>query len=172
MAAPTPPSSGLTCSLSVPVGEATLPQIHTVRPTSPETQLSITPNRLVTGIARLRFLNKALFCCIVKTPTLTCARRHRRKNFYTLFIRDATNNWLRVFSYLFVAVKRREWELCGWSTDLNLKGCAVIGRGESGQLYYTSPLSIHNMTSAGECIQSEALNVDTPFVASHSLGSR
>ena len=72
------------------------PNSHS-RTHSPETQLSISPNRLVSGIARLRFLNKALFCCIVKTPTLTCARRHRGKNFYTLFIRDATNNWLRVF---------------------------------------------------------------------------
>lgn len=38
----------------------------------------------------------------------------------------------------------------------------VIGRGESGQLCCTSPLSIYNATVAGECIQSEALNVDTP----------
>lgn len=61
----------------------------------------------------------------------------------------------------FLVLKRGEWEVADWSTDLNLKGCAVIGRGESGQLCYTSPLSIHNMTAAGECIQSEALNVDT-----------
>lgn len=127
---------------------------------SPETRLSIPPNRLVTGIARLRSVSEALFRCNVKTPTLTCAWRHRRKNFYTLFIRDATNNWLRVFFSLCVVAKRKEWEVAGRSADLNLQGCAVIGRGESGQLYYTCPLSIHNMTSAGEWIQSEALNVD------------
>jgi len=61
---------------------------------SPETQLSILPNRFVTGITRLRFLSKVLLCWGEKTPVLTCAWKHRRKTFYTLFIRDSTNNWL------------------------------------------------------------------------------
>lgn len=120
-------------------------------------------------MTQLRFLSKAFCCCIVKTATLTCAWRHRKENFYTLFIRGVTNNWLGVFPVPFLILKREEWEVAGWSTDLNLKGCAVIGRGESGQLYNSSLLSIHDMTAAGECIQSEALNVDTPTVATHSL---
>lgn len=57
-------------------------------------------------------------------------------------------------------LKRGDWEVADWSADLNLKGCAVRGRGEPGQLCYTSPLSIYNAAVAGEGIQSEALNVD------------
>lgn len=164
MAAFTLPCSGLTCSLSfgLPVGETaqlsctSVPNSHR-QLCSPETQLSISPNRWVTGITRLRFLSKASLCCIVQTPTLTCAWKHRETNFYTVFIRDTTSNWLEFF----LVLKRAEWEVADWSTDLNLKGCAVIGRGESGQPCYTTPLSIHIMMAAGECIQSDALNVDT-----------
>ncbi len=103
-------SQDLTCSFSfgLTVGE-TAPLSHTSVPNShcqtdsSETQLSISPNRWVTGITRLRFLSKALLCCIVKTPTLTCAWKHGATNFYTLFIRDATSNWQGVFP----AIKER-----------------------------------------------------------------
>lgn len=68
------------------------------------------------------------------------------------------------FSYLYSVLKRGEGEVAGQSTDLNLKGCAGIGWGEFGQPCYSGPLSANNTTASGECIQSEALNVDTPTV--------
>lgn len=61
----------------------------------------------------------------------------------------------------FLVLKEEEWGVADWSTDLNLKGCAVIYSGESGQLCYTNPVSIHNEPVAGECIQSEVLGVNT-----------
>lgn len=84
-------------------------------------------------------------------------------------MRGVTNNCLGVVLVLSPVWKREDWEVAGWSTDLNLKGCSVIGRGESGQLYCSSLLSIRDMTAVGECIQSEALNVDAPTGARHSL---
>lgn len=151
---------GLPVRQTAQLSHTSVPNSHS-RTHTPGTQLSIPPNRLVTGITRLMFPSKALLCCIVKTPTVTCAWKHKRTDFYTLFIRDATGNWLGIFSCPFLVLKRGEREVADWSTDLNLKGCAVIRRGESGQLCYTRSLSIHRMTAAEECIQSEVLNVDT-----------
>lgn len=89
-----------------------VPNSHRQTP-SPETQLSISPNRLVTGITRLRSLSRVLLGCIVETSALTCAWRHLRKNFYTLFIRGATNNWLGVFPVPFSSIKERRMR-CMW----------------------------------------------------------
>lgn len=40
-----------------------------------------------------------------------------------------------------------------WCADLNLKACAVAGRGRSGQPCSTSLLSIRDVTSAGEGLE-------------------
>lgn len=149
---------GLTCSISLSyLWELLHIFLPLICSSPPETQLSISPNRLVTGITRLRFLSNALLCCIVQTPTLTRVWRHRKKNFYTLFIRGATTNWLGVcfFSPVpLLVLKSGEWKVAGWSADLNLKGCAVISRGEPGQLCYASPLSTSiTWMMAGKCIE-------------------
>lgn len=98
---------------------------NSLRPTSSAgTRLSISPNRWVTGIARLRLLSEPALCCIVRTPTVTRAWKHRETKFYTLFIRDATvGNRLGVF-FSPPILKREDWEVADWSTDLGLKGCA------------------------------------------------
>lgn len=106
MAVSTPPSSGVQPRFDLPAGEgaqhpaAHLSQIHSARP-SPLIPTQHNKNRFVTGITCLGFLSKTFHCSIVKTPVLTLAKSHRKKNFYTLFIRDSTNNWLR------------EWKVAG-----------------------------------------------------------
>lgn len=86
------------------------------------------------------------------------------RRMFTLCSSEVSQQLAWSFPVPFHVLRREEWEVAAWSTDLNLKGCAVIDRGESGQLCYTCPLSIHGMTAAGLCIQSEALNVDTTTI--------
>lgn len=55
---------------------------NSLHPTSSAgTRLSISPNRWVTGTARLRLLSEPVLCCIAQTPTVTRAWKHRETKF-------------------------------------------------------------------------------------------
>lgn len=106
---------------------------------------------------RLRFLSDASLCSIVQTPRVTCVWRHRGHNFLHS-VHQKCYSSIGLESPLPASKERRRRS---WCTDLNLKGFAVVPEVSLVNCASTSPLSIHNMTAPGECIQSEALNVDT-----------